>query len=187
MLKTHAAAISAVKLALLLSHCRPLSSTPQLYHITISQSKPLPAHRQLPTMQSVTRRLTAILTHISPPPPSTAAAFTCAIRHRLQSYHTRIARRSLTALTDASFAISRLPTALPLPAANLPTSPSSSSYASVWSCILASSFSSSSASPVKPIIPPQSAADAGKPTVVLDMDECLLHHHTDSTYMRAGK
>ena len=131
-------------------------------------------------MQSVSRRLTAILTHISPPSPSSTATFTAAARHRLQSFHTRIARSRLSSLTDASLAISRLPTALPLPTANIPASPTSSTYASVWSSILASSsssFSSTSGSPIKPILPPQSAADAGKLTVVLDMDECLLHSH----------
>ena len=129
-------------------------------------------------MRSASRRLTTILTHLSPLPQPTAACNTHT-HYRLQPFHTRVTRSRITALTDARLAISRLPPSSPLSSTS-PTTSTVSAYSSVWSSIV-SPFSSSATASFKPIISPQSEADAGKLTVVLDMDECLLHSTFDDT------
>ena len=132
----------------------------------------------LSQMRSASRRLSTVLAHLSPPPlPPTAARHGPAY-HRLQVFYTRMGRSRITALTDAQLAISRLPISAPL-SVTLPVSPTFSTYSSVWSALVSPSSPPSSSSSFKPIIPPQSAADAGKLTVVLDMDECLLHSTFD--------
>ena len=120
------------------------------------------------------RRLSLILTHLSSPalPP---AASTSRAHYRLHTFHTRATRSRIKALTDAHLAISRLPASPPL-SPSQPVSPAFSTYSSVWSSIVSPCTPSST-----PIIPPQSDSDAGKLTVVLDMDECLLHSTFDNT------
>ena len=135
------------------------------------------ACRSLQKLSLTMKRLTAILTHLSAHPPSAAAS---TAHYRLQPFHTRSTLGRVTRLTDAHLAISRLPASLPL-SSTLPVSPPFSTYSSVWSSIVSPSSSATAASSFKPIIPPQSAADAGKLTVVLDMDECLLHSTFDDT------
>ena len=129
-------------------------------------------------MRSTHRRLTTILSHLYPA-PLPAAACDATTHRSLRPFHTRLARSRVTALTDAQIALSRLPASLTLSAA-LPASTTVSTYSSVWSSIAAAA-SSSSSSPPKAIIPPQSSADDGKLTVVLDMDECLLHSTFDDS------